>query len=140
MRASPGCLDACFIVRWMVDEQAGPRADGLLKGWRRQGRRLVSPFLMPYEVTNALYRYMKAGELTRKEVVVLLDLFSPLEVVFHCPEDLYRRAIRLSERFSLPAAYDAYYLALAERLGAELWTADRRLANLVGSLDWVNLL
>jgi len=33
----------------------------------------------------------------------------------------------LAARFSLPAIYDAHYLALAERLGSEFWTADRRL-------------
>jgi hypothetical protein len=42
---------------------------------------------------------------------------------------------------SLPAAYDAHYLALAERVGAEFWTTDRRLANKVReALPWVHLL
>ena len=37
--------------------------------------------------------------------------------------------------------YDAHYLALAERLGAEFWTADRRLQQAVGAtLLWVRLL
>ncbi len=34
--------------------------------------------------------------------------------------------------------YDAHYLALAARLGAEFWTADQRLVNTVQSaLPWV---
>jgi len=38
------------------------------------------------------------------------------------------------------AVYDAHYLALAERLGAEMWTADRRLCQAVGAaLPWVRL-
>ncbi|MFQ5613908.1 MAG: type II toxin-antitoxin system VapC family toxin [Anaerolineae bacterium] len=35
------------------------------------------------------------------------------------------------------AAYDSYYLALAETLGCELWTADRRLHNIV-DLPWLH--
>ena len=35
---------------------------------------------------------------------------------------------------------DAHYLALAQRLGAEFWTADRRLVQAVqATLPWVNL-
>ena len=33
-------------------------------------------------------------------------------------------------------AYDSYYLALAEALGCDLWTADRQLANAL-DLPWV---
>jgi len=54
---------------------------------------------------------------------------------------LHRRALQLAEALSLPAAYDAHYLALAERVGAEFWTTDRRLANKVReALPWVHLL
>ena len=50
------------------------------------------------------------------------------------------RALDLAERFSLPAAYDAHYLALADWLGGEFWTADRRLARAVhDELPWVRV-
>jgi hypothetical protein len=35
----------------------------------------------------------------------------------------------MSNRLGQSKAYDAFYLALAERLKAEFWTADQRLAN-----------
>jgi predicted nucleic acid-binding protein len=39
----------------------------------------------------------------------------------------------------LGATYDAHYLALADYLGGEFWTADRRLAKVVQrELGWVN--
>jgi predicted nucleic acid-binding protein len=51
---------------------------------------------------------------------------------------LHQRALDLAERFSLPVAYDTHYLALAEQLGAEFWTADRKLVRAVQSaLPWV---
>ncbi|MBC8099768.1 MAG: type II toxin-antitoxin system VapC family toxin [Armatimonadetes bacterium] len=44
---------------------------------------------------------------------------------------LYRRAYELAEQLSLPTAYDAQYLAVAEHLGCDFWTADERLYNAV---------
>ncbi len=41
-------------------------------------------------------------------------------------------------RLNRAAAYDSFYLALAESLGCELWTADQRLHNAV-DLPWVRL-
>jgi predicted nucleic acid-binding protein len=52
--------------------------------------------------------------------------------------ELHARALDLAERLSLPAAYDAHYLALADWLGAEFWTADQRLVRAVqDELPWV---
>lgn len=46
-----------------------------------------------------------------------------------------------ASRFAQPAAYDAHYLALAEREGCEYWTADQRLWNTVkAALPWVRWL
>jgi predicted nucleic acid-binding protein len=41
-------------------------------------------------------------------------------------------------RLNRAAAYDSFYLALAETLGADLWTTDRRLSAAVG-LPWVRV-
>jgi predicted nucleic acid-binding protein len=42
---------------------------------------------------------------------------------------LCKAALEWATRLQQSRAYDAFYLALAERLQAEFWTADRRLAN-----------
>ena len=63
-----------------------------------------------------------------------------LPIELRTDADLHVRATDLAARFGLPAAYDAHYLALAERLGAPLWTTDRRLVNSVqAALPWVQL-
>lgn len=70
-----------------------------------------------------------------------LDTALTLPIHLRATDDMHSDALRLAERYGLRAAYDAHYLALAERLGAEFWTADRRLAQQVaGELPWVRLL
>ncbi len=40
--------------------------------------------------------------------------------------DLHRRAMELAQELGQGAAYDSHYLALAEILDCEMWTADER--------------
>lgn len=70
----------------------------------------------------------------------LLENALSLDIQLYGDFALHQRAIELARQFNLPAAYDAHYLALAERLDAEFWTCDRRLVQAVRSTyDWVNL-
>ena len=56
-----------------------------------------------------------------------------LGVVLHETPNLHRRALELASRLKQGAVYDAHYLALAESLGCELWTADQRFYRAVSS-------
>jgi predicted nucleic acid-binding protein len=56
--------------------------------------------------------------------ILMLDIRSVAPTSF-----LHERAPGWAERLGQSKTYDVYYLALAEQEGAELWTADRRLAN-----------
>jgi len=63
-----------------------------------------------------------------------------LPIRLYGEEALHSLAIDIAERFSLPAVYDAHYLALAQHLGAEFWSSDRKLINKVQSaFPWVHL-
>ena len=48
------------------------------------------------------------------------------------PPGIHERALTLAAIYGLPAIYDAHYVALTERLGCPLWTADRTLVNTLG--------
>jgi len=124
----------------MLERNAiGQRIRATLEKWDAEDRTLVAPALLYYEITNALHRYVRRGQLSALEAADSLDVALNLHIDLHREDDLHHHAMRIAGAFGLPACYDAHYLALAERLGAEFWTADERLCNAVkSSLPWVH--
>ena len=140
MHRSPICVDGSFVLRLVTSGGYGSTVVQLWSGWHETGRPLVAPALLHYEVTHALGRYVARGELLPDEATHALEAALGLGITPYDDADLHRGALELAGRFSLPATNAAHYLALAERLGAELWTADRPLADaLRGELRWVHV-
>ncbi len=140
MPGSPICIDASLVIRLVESSMHESPIVQLWRGWYEDRHPLVAPTLLYYEVSNALRRYVVHGELLPEEAVEALTAALELNITLYGSADLHQRALNLAKRFSLPAAYDAHYLALAERLGAEFWTADRRLVRVVeNALPWVHL-
>ena len=136
------CLDASFVVRMLVGpETLARKAESLWAAWKQQGKTLVAPVLLYFEISNALFQYVKADQLPFPLVRELLDTALSLGILLYADADLHQQALILAQELRLPAAYDAHYLALARRLGAECWTADRRLAQAVADrFPWVHTL
>jgi predicted nucleic acid-binding protein len=112
----------------------------LWREWLRDKVVLHAPALLRYEVVNALYQMRKVGRLSTDAAGNALRVALRRQIVLHEDEALHARALELAAKFKLPAAYDAQYLALAEKLGVELWTADAKLARAVEDrLAWVRL-
>jgi predicted nucleic acid-binding protein len=133
------CVDANLVIRLVADPADRP-VRRLWGTWVADRRRLAVPTLLPYEVANVLYRYQRLGVLSASSARLTLRAALALPVELHSEEPLHEAALAVAERFSLPAAYDAHYLALAQRLGGEFWTADARLVRTVqGELPWVHL-
>jgi predicted nucleic acid-binding protein len=133
------CVDANLVIR-LVADPADELVQHLWEQWDTERRQLTAPTLLYYEVANALYRYQVLGYMGASSVQLAFRAALALPLQLHGEADLHWRALELAERLSLPAAYDAHYLALAEWLGGEFWTADRRLAHTVQAfLPWVHL-
>jgi predicted nucleic acid-binding protein len=140
MSSSWLCIDANLVIRLVADPADEPTRY-LWEQWYTEQRQFAAPTLLYYEVANGLYRYQKLGFLSPSSVRLALRAALALPLHLHGDGHLHQHALELATRFSLPAAYDAHYLALAEHLGGEFWTADARLARLVQpSLPWVHLL
>jgi predicted nucleic acid-binding protein len=133
------CPDANLVIRLVADPK-DRTVRQLWAQWDAEGRQLAAPTLLYYEVSNALYRYQKLGLMGGESVRLALEAALALPLRLYDEPSLHRRALDLAERFSLPAAYDAHYLAAAAWLGGEFWTADRRLFQVVqAELPWVHL-
>ena len=119
-------VDASVAVKWLIEEEDSDRAISLARVWANDGVQPVAPYLMPYEVSNALHRRVTAGEMAVDEAASLMDQLSSMDVELHHPRNLQGRALRLASQLGQRMAYDAHYLALADAVGCELWTADRQ--------------
>jgi len=131
MSNSPICVDASFVARLFVGPEDG-QAWKLLDGWSEEGRTVCAPTLLMYELANVFYRYHKAGYLSLVTTELVLEAALELPLRLEPVEALSKTALRLAASLKLPATYDAFYLALAERLNTELWTADARLQKKAG--------
>ena len=125
-------LDASVAVRWVVAERGSEEAAGLLGrpvGW-------LAPKLMLTEAAGALRRKTVGAELDATLASQALDALvdGAANGLIHLADDehLIRAALMLaiSLKHRVP---DCMYLALAEREGAALATADTRLASLAKS-------
>ena len=86
---------------------------------------LVAPHLMPVEVTSALRNAERRELVTPEQAALTHEDLVDLDVELHPFEPFASRVWALRHAMS---PYDAWYVALAERLDAPLATIDRRLA------------
>ena len=136
-------VDASLAFKWLVKEEDSEKADAMLSQWQERRARLAAPFFMAAEVANALHRKVVEETLSLVEASALMDeLLSPeLQLELHAPSGLHQRGMQLARQLRQPAVYDSIYLALAEALGGELWTADewfhRAASGAFGNVRWL---
>lgn len=88
---------------------------------------LHAPELLRYEVANALTQLVAHGALPAERLTDVWAAVSALPITYH-PEMQGDETVRIALRLGRRSAYDAAYLAVAQRVGAALWTLDGPLA------------
>lgn len=119
-------VDASLAVKWLVEEDDSDKALALSTDWGALGVQIEAPHLMLAETANALHRKVVDGQLALHAATLSIANLYSLGIKFHDPENIHAGAVRLAGQLNQGAVYDSVYLALAERLDCELWTADRR--------------
>ena len=129
-------VDARLAVKWLVEEDDSDKAHAALQSWVARDIARIAPHLMPFEVANALHRRVLRGELNVGDSARMIARLLESRLELRQPPGLHIRALQLASQLKKNAAYDAHYLALAESLGCELWTADERFYRAAGpSID-----
>src|SRR5437867_2316820 len=119
-------VNSSVAFKWLLKEHLSDKAQRLRDDFRNAVHELLSPDVLPIEVGHALTRAERQGRIaTGASVVLLADLLSS-PPAFHASLQLLRRACEVSSQMRV-GIYDCLYVALAEREGCELVTADVRL-------------
>jgi len=118
-------IDAAAVVAALVDD--GP--DGSWAETMLASQALAAPHMMPVEVANILRRAVMAGDLSPDAgALAHADLLAlRVELFPYAPF-----ALRVRDLRDNVTAYDAWYVALAEELGATFATLDVRLTRAKG--------
>ncbi|TLZ53598.1 MAG: type II toxin-antitoxin system VapC family toxin [Methanobacteriota archaeon] len=114
-------VDASVAVKWFVPEADAERARSLREAHEDGRVLLAAPILLVYEVLNALRYESRIG--ADAAIAAARDLIDLQIALDPASPDLLADAVRLAYRTGL-TMYDASYLALAERLGCPLYSAD----------------
>lgn len=117
-------VDASTVVAALVDSGSDGRwAEALLTS------DLAAPYLLPVEVANVLRRAASAGEISDDLASISHGDMLGLRIEYFGYELVASRVWELRHNLT---AYDAWYVAVAELLGAPLATLDQRLAGATG--------
>ena len=133
-------VDANVAIKWLVREEHTDKALAILSTWHDEDVTPVAPYLLPFEVTNALHRKVFRGQLTVGNASRMVSQLLSSRLELHQTAELHVRVLELATELQQGAVYDAHYLALAEEFGCELWTADQRFhraAEGAGNVHWI---
>jgi predicted nucleic acid-binding protein len=123
-------IDANILIAFaLADEPLYAQANQILSAWHTTQEYLAAPRLFRSEITAVVRKTVYQQRLTAEQGRVMLSQLLVYPVEFHEDDELLKEAYELVTRFNRPRAYDAQYMALAERLDCEFWTADERLVN-----------
>lgn len=119
-------LDSSVALKWVLAEADSARAIRLRDEFANGIHELLAPEVFTPEVGNALVFAERGGRIRPGEAAVLLkNVLRAAPVIHPSPASLLRAMeTALSTRH---AVYDCLYVALAEREGCELVTADNKL-------------
>lgn len=125
-------VDASLAMRWLIQSEDSARARALIGA-----ESLVAPDLIMAEVANALWRHTAAGHIKMEAGKTALAALSRTLDQIHPNGPLATAAYDLACALG-HAAYDCFYLVLAEQVNGTVVTADRKLAAKVEGTDWAN--
>ncbi len=122
-------IDANLAIALVMPLPYSESAASKIQNWQREGTPVVVPGLWGYEVASALRKAVMVERITMEEAeTALSELWSLGIKEVPATLELHRNSLEWANLIGQTVAYDSGYLALAEKLELEFWTADRTLA------------
>lgn len=122
-------VDANVVAGLVLPLPYSAAAAQRVGAWAQAGEELVAPALLEYEVGTVLRKAVVAGLMDTSLAIATMGRVLKLGIVLvPATPALHETALQWAERLNQSRASDGYYLAVAESIRAELWTADSRLA------------
>ena len=118
-------IDASLAVKLVVYEEYSFETLSLFRSWQSAGLSLTAPDFMASEFAAALRKKIAEGILTSGGAQRLLAGLYVSGIEFRPSRPPHDRAIDLAVELNQRLTYDSHYLALAESLDCDFWTADR---------------
>lgn len=130
---APVVIDASVTAAWCFHDEATEASQALRRGLIH--RTVLVPLLWHVECANLLLTAERRKRITADQAAELLDLLGSLPVRTDPETERLRGPVyRLATTHGL-TVYDAVYLDLAIRRGAELATRDKALRRAAAGLD-----
>ncbi len=131
-------VDNNILIASVLQEQFSAQATALLEWIDAEEVQLAAPVLLRYEVVSVLRKIVHRGIITPQDGERYVNHLLKRPATFLMSDELLLRAYQMASELGMPSAYDAQYLAVAERLNCAFWTGDRRLFNTVQArYSWV---
>jgi predicted nucleic acid-binding protein len=135
---------------WVIDANLAVNtalnfSEILERFWERINQEQITPCaprLWMSETTSAIRAYLAQKQINTEDAEQALHTIHALRVeIIDEDKSLCLRALELAGMLSQSKAYDAFYLAAAEKMEGEFWTSDQRLYNRCRNdlgLGWVH--
>jgi predicted nucleic acid-binding protein len=141
IKSSYVVIDAGLGVLQIIADPRSEQAATLWSRWIMDGIDICAPYLWLYETTSVLHKISLQQNISEEIVQQALEALLGLNVAFYeVDPDSCRLAYHWATRLNQHAAYDGYYMALAEQLNSNFWTTDQRLVNRARQIgvSWVH--
>lgn len=132
------CLDASYVVNVLSNLLTD---DDLVRweSWLDDDRDMIAPHHMRSEVVNALHKAWRRGNADDRFVRRAVAGLTAIPIRYLDDDRLPMEAIDIAREYKMPTTYDAFYVALAARHGADLVTSDLKLWTATNPrLAWVH--
>lgn len=134
-------LDANMIASLVLPLPYSHQSTAKFIAWKQEGYKFAAPSLWAHEVATVLRKATAAGFLTNERLEPILGEIWHIEIQeVPASKEMIQISIEWAARIGQSKCYDSAYLAAAEMMQAEFWTADQRLYRAARGLgvDWVH--